>query len=135
MTRLLRRLLRIHSPSRGILGTCRCRPCTRSRNAARRAGLPYTIPEHMAAGFAAADPPTIEPYGDSANFRGMSLDRFTIDEAGHVEVEHWVDPTHGRIDRDIQEAVDALGPQDVGQRVAMENTRQTRRDREAGHGC
>jgi hypothetical protein len=46
--------------------------------------------------------------------------------------EPWYDPTHGRIDRDIQEYVDEVfQPIDVGQRVALENTLQARRD--AGH--
>lgn len=40
----------------------------------------------------------------------------------------WHDPTHGRIDRDIQEDVDSLGPMTTAQRVAMENTLQYRRD-------
>lgn len=39
------------------------------------------------------------------------------------------DPTHGRIDRDIQEQVDAMHPRSLGSRVAMENTLQERRDR------
>lgn len=38
------------------------------------------------------------------------------------------DPTHGRIDPDIQAAVDDLEPRDIGQRVALENTLQSRRD-------
>lgn len=42
------------------------------------------------------------------------------------------DPTHGRIDRDIQQAVDELNPTSLGQRVAMENTAQTRRDLRGG---
>lgn len=41
----------------------------------------------------------------------------------------WRDPTYGRIDRDIQEAVDEWGPASTGQRVAVENTLQERRDR------
>lgn len=39
-----------------------------------------------------------------------------------------MDPTYGRIDRDIQEAVDAMEPSGIGPRVAMENTLQARRD-------
>lgn len=39
----------------------------------------------------------------------------------------WVDPTHGRIDRDIQEKVEEMKPSNIGQRVAMENTLQNRR--------
>lgn len=38
------------------------------------------------------------------------------------------DPTHGRIDPDIQAAVDAWNPSSLGQRVAIENTLQRRRD-------
>jgi hypothetical protein len=41
------------------------------------------------------------------------------------------DPTYGRIDRDIQEAVDEWGPRDIGQRVAVENTLQARREGDA----
>ncbi|MFT4281205.1 hypothetical protein [Microbacterium sp.] len=40
------------------------------------------------------------------------------------------DPTHGRIDKDIQERVDEMKPTSLGQRVAMEATLQERRDRE-----
>lgn len=51
----------------------------------------------------------------------------------------WDDPTHGRIDRDIQELVDELNPPNIGSRVAMENTLQHRRDvrhqGHAGHKC
>lgn len=39
------------------------------------------------------------------------------------------DPTHGRIDRDIQTAVDQWGPGSLAQRVAVENTMQADRDR------
>lgn len=39
------------------------------------------------------------------------------------------DPTHGRIDLDIQASVDELNPSTLGQRVAMENTLQERRAR------
>lgn len=46
--------------------------------------------------------------------------------------EPWHDPTYGRIDRDIQERVDAMGSTTLGTRVAIENTLQNRRDREAG---
>lgn len=38
------------------------------------------------------------------------------------------DPTHGRIDRDIQQAVEDMHPKSLGQRVAIENTLQRRRD-------
>jgi hypothetical protein len=38
------------------------------------------------------------------------------------------DPTHGRIDRDIQWHVDDMKPFSIGQRVAMEQTLQDRRD-------
>jgi hypothetical protein len=38
------------------------------------------------------------------------------------------DPTYGRIDHDIQRAVDALAPKSIGSRVAMENTLQARRN-------
>lgn len=37
------------------------------------------------------------------------------------------DPTHGRIDPDIQETVNAMNPTSLGQRVAIENTLQERR--------
>jgi len=39
----------------------------------------------------------------------------------------WHDPTNGRIDRDIQEAVDQMEPTDTAQRVAIENTLQIKR--------
>lgn len=38
------------------------------------------------------------------------------------------DPTHGRIDRDIQQTVDEMNPPTLGSRVAMENTLQERRN-------
>jgi hypothetical protein len=38
------------------------------------------------------------------------------------------DPTYGRIDPDIQRAVDEAQPRTLGERVAMENTLQARRD-------
>lgn len=38
------------------------------------------------------------------------------------------DPTHGRIDKDIQEAVEEMSPRNLGQRVALENTAQNKRD-------
>jgi hypothetical protein len=41
----------------------------------------------------------------------------------------WHDPTWGRIDRDIQQLVDEMEPESLGQRVAMENTLQERRNR------
>lgn len=41
------------------------------------------------------------------------------------------DPTHGRIDKDIQEQVDEMSPTTLGQRVALEVTLQEQRDREA----
>lgn len=44
----------------------------------------------------------------------------------------WRDPTHGRIDRDIQEQVDEWNPGSLGQRVAIENTLQERRNRQNG---
>lgn len=40
----------------------------------------------------------------------------------------WCDPTYGRIDRDIQDYVAAMHPTDIGQRVAIENTLQDRRN-------
>lgn len=39
------------------------------------------------------------------------------------------DPTHGRIDRDIQERVNEMQPTTLGERVALENDLQGRRDR------
>lgn len=39
------------------------------------------------------------------------------------------DPTHGRIDRDIQATVNAMHPKDVAQRTAIENTLQEPRTR------
>jgi len=39
----------------------------------------------------------------------------------------WYDPTHGRVDRDIQEYVDRMDPKSIAQRVAIENTLQARR--------
>lgn len=50
MNRLLRKLLRPHSPSLGLVGTCRCRPCTRARNLAHSLGQPYTVGEWLAEG-------------------------------------------------------------------------------------
>lgn len=46
----------------------------------------------------------------------------------------WHDPTHGRIDRDIQQQVEEqFGPDlDKGQRTAIECTIQNRRNRELG---
>ena len=41
-----------------------------------------------------------------------------------------MDPTHGRIDKDIQDQVDEMDPESLGQRVAIENTLQDRRDAE-----
>lgn len=46
----------------------------------------------------------------------------------------WFDRTYGRIDRDIQEQVDAMQPESIAQRVAIENTLQARRDRSGGEG-
>lgn len=48
----------------------------------------------------------------------------------HADRDHseWHDPTHGQIDRDIQEQVDAMEPTSLGQRVAIENTLQRQRD-------
>lgn len=48
--------------------------------------------------------------------------------------DYWHDPTHGRIDRDIQDNVEAqFGPfvtsAERAQRVAIENTMQDRRNR------
>jgi hypothetical protein len=40
------------------------------------------------------------------------------------------DPSHGRIDKDIQEQVDQMRPGSLGARVAMENTLQERRNGE-----
>jgi hypothetical protein len=39
------------------------------------------------------------------------------------------DPTHGRIDRDIQAYVNGMNPKDLGSRTAMEETIQAKRDR------
>lgn len=39
------------------------------------------------------------------------------------------DPTHGRIDFDIQDRVEAMQPKSLGQRVALENGMQQLRDR------
>lgn len=41
----------------------------------------------------------------------------------------WHDPTHGRIDRDIQEFVDIMKPNSLGQRNAIEITLQDKRNR------
>lgn len=40
------------------------------------------------------------------------------------------DPTHGRIEKDIQDQVEEMRPYTLGQRVALENTLQSMRDRE-----
>lgn len=45
-----------------------------------------------------------------------------------IREEVFADPTHGRIDRDIQDQVDEMNPTSLGQRVAIENTIQDRRD-------
>lgn len=59
-------------------------------------------------------------------------------ESVHTVLRRWLralrllgapDPTHGRIDRDIQQQVAAMDPTSVGQRVAMENTLQRKRQR------
>lgn len=42
------------------------------------------------------------------------------------------DPTHGRIDMDIQKYVDEMKPKSLAQRVAIENTIQDHRDRRMG---
>ena len=44
----------------------------------------------------------------------------------------WHDPTWGRIDRDVQEYVNRMEPESIGQRVAIENTLQNKRNREQG---
>lgn len=44
----------------------------------------------------------------------------------------WHDPTYGRIDRDILEQVDAMNPSSLGQRAAIEETLQNRRNRANG---
>jgi hypothetical protein len=55
-----------------------------------------------------------------------------LNTAQAAEDEHppaaWCDPTHGRIDRDIQDYVATMHPTGLGQRVAIENTLQYRRD-------
>ena len=49
---------------------------------------------------------------------------------GVEAVIEWVDPTYGRIDRDIQDFVEAeFKTTNVGTRVALENTLQAKRDR------
>lgn len=48
--------------------------------------------------------------------------------------EPTTDPTHGRIDTDVQEQVNDMEPKSVGQRVAMENTIQDKRDNKHGIG-
>lgn len=45
-----------------------------------------------------------------------------------IREEVFADPSHGRIDRDIQDQVDEMNPTSLGQRVAIENTLQNRRD-------
>lgn len=51
-------------------------------------------------------------------------------ETEYVGRHRWVDPTYGRIDRDIQSRVERdYSPVDVGTRVALENNLQARRDR------
>lgn len=42
------------------------------------------------------------------------------------------DPTYGRIDKDIQDQVEGMNPRSLGQRVAMENTIQNKRNRRLG---
>lgn len=42
------------------------------------------------------------------------------------------DPTHGRIDKDIQDQVAGMNPSSLGQKVAMENTIQNKRNRSLG---
>lgn len=41
-----------------------------------------------------------------------------------------VDPTHGRIDHDIQWQVEAMNPSSLAQRTALEETLQNKRNRE-----
>lgn len=54
-----------------------------------------------------------------------------IEESEHdPSEEDGYDATHGRIDADIQRGVDEMNPASLGQRVAMENTLQERRDQE-----
>jgi hypothetical protein len=66
--------------------------------------------------------------------RGKWADRHR-DSTGHDRwwcpdiTEPLPDPTHGRIDPDIQAEVNEMNPRDVGQRVALENTLQEQRDR------
>lgn len=47
-----------------------------------------------------------------------------------IFTKEWHDPTHGKIDRDIQETVDKMFPISLAQRIAMENTLQDKRDAE-----
>lgn len=56
-----------------------------------------------------------------------------VDKSAYLEVRTIApnpDPTHGRIDQDIQKYVDRMNPSSLGQRVAMETTLQEKRDRE-----
>lgn len=53
-------------------------------------------------------------------------DSWTLGAVDDAEPRH--DPTHGSIDFDIQDAVDDMHPKSVGQRVALEETAQDRRD-------
>lgn len=77
---------------------------------------------------AAAFPPIppAAPLGTSRHdggMRGGSASLEIIDEV-------WHDPTHGTIDREIQEAVDRNFPGiGIGRRVAIERTAQDRKDR------
>lgn len=50
-------------------------------------------------------------------------------EASRHRVVRGYDPTHGRIDLDIQQQVEEMKPDSLGQRVAMENNFQTTRDK------
>lgn len=49
--------------------------------------------------------------------------------AALAELPSGDDPTHGRIEADIRQNVDGMSPTSLGQRVAIENTLQDRRDR------
>ncbi|WP_454728810.1 Lsr2 family DNA-binding protein [Cellulosimicrobium protaetiae] len=51
-------------------------------------------------------------------------------EPAPADTEPKPDPTHGRLDEDIREAVEDMAPSSLGQRVAIENTLQERRDDE-----
>lgn len=93
-------------------------------------------PEQIAEALTAINPPSIPAFagavrvaiGDVATALVEWLDEDTDQERVAVKP----DPTHGQIDRDIQDQVDEMRPRNIGQRVTIERTLQDRRDKGDG---